>query len=231
MAGPFCAMTRYLRSAINSGTEWACTYYRNHTQGLPEEHTAPVLSKDTSDKASPLHKLFVQPDPSHMCTKVWPEAMVQLISGITFRKTKAALIGCSHPTSHWQALQVQNHAARGHKPLPPTKYPMQFIPWKNQTPLQRFRHQTLSVQVHVTNEPSATISAAIKQLWPILASQSFLSSYVLSWSIGSNSWILQWSNCQQTLALRTKAGKICFCFVFSENLISLPALPKKAPVR
>lgn len=37
-----------------------------------------------------------------------------------------------------------------------------------------------------------------------------------------------WSNCQQTLTLRTKAGKICLCFMFSENLISLPALSKKA---
>lgn len=71
-AGPFCAIAGYLWSAINRGTEWACTQCRNHIQGLTEEHTASVLSKDPSDKAAPSHQLFVQPDPSHMCTKVWP---------------------------------------------------------------------------------------------------------------------------------------------------------------
>lgn len=77
---------------------------------------------------------------------------------------------------------------------------------------QSFRHQTLSVQACVTNEPSATRSAAIKQLQPALSPQSFLSNYVFPWSIGSNLWGPQGSNGQRTLALRTKAGKICFCF-------------------
>lgn len=195
MAGPCCAVTCCFWSAINRGTEWVCTECRNHRQGLIQEHTASVLSKDTSDKAPPLHKLFVQPDPSHTCTKVWPGTCLRPWSSwyLTLLSEKQQ--------QHWwdaytprptgklcKCRNVQQKATKPHHKQSKYLTPCNSYP-------KRIKHcfrdlgTKHSFYRHVINEPSATISAAIKQIWVVLASQSFLSSSVLSWSIESNLWI------------------------------------------
>lgn len=130
MAGPFCAMTCYLWSAINRGSERGCTQCRNHIQGLTEEHTASVLSKDPPDKVPPLHKLFGQADPSHMCTKAWPDLCLRsscyltLLSGKQKQHCSDAHTPC--PTGKLcKCRNMQQEATKPHHKH--TKYPTPSI--------------------------------------------------------------------------------------------------------
>lgn len=169
MAGPFCAMTCYLWSVINRGTEWVCTQCRNHMQGLIKEPTASVLSKDPSDKAPPLHELFVQSDPSHMCTKVWPGICLRLWSSwyLTWlsgkQKQHWSDTHTPHPTGMLcKCRNMQQEAPKPHHKQ--TKYPTPCSPYPKRIKccFRDLGTKHCLVQARVTNEPSATISAAIE---------------------------------------------------------------------
>lgn len=156
-----------------------------------------------------------------------PEAMVQLVSDITLRKTKAALIRCSHPTSQWKAFQVQKHAARGPKTPPPTN--------KISTPCSSYPKR-----IKWCFRDLGTKHHLYRHMSPVNHQLQFCCNQATLTCLGFSKLPLQL--CAQlinrkqlvnpakiqTLALRIKAGKNCFCFVFSENLFSLPVLPKKA---
>lgn len=200
-------------------------------QGLIKEHTASVLSQDPSDKAPPLHELFVQPDPSHMRTKVWP--------GI-----------CLRPWSSWYLTLLsgkqKQHWSDAHTPHPSEKL---FKCRNMQQGAPKPHHQQTKYPTPCSSYPKrikwcfrdlGTKHHLYRHMSPVNHQLQFCCNQATLTCLGFSKLPLQL--CAQlinrkqlvnpakiqTLALRIKAGKNCFCFVFSENLFSLPALPKKA---
>lgn len=90
---------------------------------------------------------------------------------------------------------------------------------------QRFRHQTPFVQVYIT-QWTISYNSCCNQATLTCLGFSKLPLQLCAQLINRKQLVNPTTI--QTLALTIKAGENCFCFVFSENLISLPALPKKA---